>query len=139
MLISRKARKKVESWFYGYISKKKFVAEKIDDLTVNGLISNYSGMPHGSGGKNVIESGIANVDVVYRECKVVEQVLEHFREIGRDKLIDDKYFKKMSNVCLSRRYTADIRTILRWTEEIVTFAVMVSLSDGLISIEEINL
>lgn len=116
-------RREIESAFYNYKKYREEAAEYISDLcsTKSPVLENLG---HGSGISNPTEiSGIKLAEYKkYLWCEVVERTCTTFRFEYEYKLIERRYFRKMSRNAVIRSLNISPRTYYYWADRILMTA-----------------
>lgn len=116
-------RREIESAFYNYKKYREEAAEYISDLcsTKSPVLENLG---HGSGISNPTEiSGIKLAEYKkYLWCEVVERTCTTFRFEYEYKLIERRYFRRMSRNAVIRSLNISPRTYYYWADRILMTA-----------------
>ena len=136
--MERAMKKEVEYFFYNYKTLKKLADEKAEDVAEKRVTAHYGKIsvqePKQNGYENAIIKALAASEETQKWLGVVDKTLEHYDGSGKDDFIKSKYFLKNSEYQLCEKFFVERRAIFRWADEILTYAAMVALQEGLLKV-----
>jgi hypothetical protein len=135
-MLEWRIRKQIEHAFYNYEALKRQGAEYLVDLAQAGITAKYDSVGGRTGCSNPTQDkAILCADAkAVGWCHVVERTRERYTQTDKEELIKQKYIEHKSpyRICNSLYITKT--TLYEWINEILTFAAMVAIQEGLIKI-----
>jgi phage transcriptional activator, RinA family len=141
-ILSRRMYKKIEWYLYNYYSirrdiektKEDIIEAGCRDLTEWGGGISYHSDPTASKAIKLTRESILEKE---RWIKVINQVIKHYNETEKGKLLQKKYFDELGERHICQELHIERATYYRWREEIVIYTAMLALQEGLIKINNI--
>ncbi len=136
-MLDRKLRRRVERALYDYKRNKELAAADIVELSERGLTAKYGAVGGGTDVGNPTESKAimaveGNETVLW--CRVIEETLNHFRNTGKDTLIQLKYFEKIKEKRICEKLFIERSAFFDWLTDVLTYATMIALQFNLLKI-----
>lgn len=138
-VLERQTYKQVEWYLYNYHAVRWEVQEAKEDI-INSGGRNYSEYGGGQSYRSDPTAAKAmrlckeNILGYERWLKVVESVLKRYDGQPQGDLIQKKYFDELGEVEICQELHIERTTYYRWREEIVLYAAMLAIQEGLIKI-----
>lgn len=141
-VLERQTYKQVEWYLYNYFRLRREVQEAKEDIVNSGGRDymeygggqSYRSDPTASKAMRLCKDEITGYE---RWLKVVEQVLKRYDGDPRGGLIQKKYFDELGEVQTCQELHIDRSTYYRWREDVVTYAAMLAIQEGLVKISSI--
>lgn len=142
-ILARQTYKQVEWYLYNYhkikrevkISKEDIIEGGGRDLAEWGGGISYRSDPTASKAVRLCKEEIVNYE---RWLKVIEHVIKHYNGTPLGLLLQKRYFDEFGEIQICRELHIERSTYYRWREEIVTYAAMIAVQEGLIKISNIS-
>lgn len=137
-VLNRRTYKKIEYYFYNYFLLMRDVKEKREEIISSQGSSKDVLKFDGATNKTDITAAktmkLCELQEKEKWLRVIGAVLERYKNTEKLKLIEKKYFEGLSEVQICTELHIERRTYYIWRNEIVLFAAIIAVQEGVLKV-----